>query len=83
MQIPKPIPTLFRLYVIVDGIFFHVTGKTVEFPNGRTESFQTERGIRTALARAKFGNFAFQLGMGPVLETFHVEARKLEVDRPA
>ena len=81
--IPKPIPTLFRLYVIVDGIFFHVTGKTVEFPNGRTESFQTERGIRTALARAKFGNFAFQLGMGPVLETFHVEARKLEVDRPA
>jgi len=81
--IPKPIPTLFRLYVIADGVFFHATGKTVEFPNGRTESFQTERGIRIALARAKLANCAFQRGTGPVLETFFVEARKAEIARHA
>jgi len=81
--IPKPIPTLFRLYVIADGIFFHVTGKTVGLPGGRMESFQTERGIRIALARAKFANFEFQRGTGPVWETFSVEARKLEIDRHA
>ena len=76
--IPKPIPTLFRLYVLADGIFFHATGKTVGFPGGRTESFQTERGIRIALACAKFTSCAFQRGTGPVLETFFVEARKAD-----
>jgi ubiquinone/menaquinone biosynthesis C-methylase UbiE len=76
--IPKPIPTLFRLYVLADGIFFHATGKTVGFPGGRTESFQTERGIRIALACAKFASCAFQRGTGPVLETFFVEARKAD-----
>ena len=76
--IPKPIPTLFRLYVLADGIFFHATGKTVGFPGGRTESFQTERGIRIALACAKFTSCAFQRGTGPVLETFFVEARKVD-----
>lgn len=79
--IPKPIPTLFRLYVLADGLFFHATGKTVGFPGGRTESFQTERGIRIALGRAKFTNCAFQLGTGPIWKTFVVEARKVENDR--
>jgi len=56
---PKPIPTLFRLYVIANGIIFHCTGRTVRSFNGRTESFQTERGLRIALCRAGFENIAF------------------------
>jgi ubiquinone/menaquinone biosynthesis C-methylase UbiE len=73
--IPKPIPTLFRLYVMANGSFFHLTGRTVGFLPRRTESFQTERGIRIALSHAGFVNFSFRRGTGPVGETFIVEAR--------
>jgi ubiquinone/menaquinone biosynthesis C-methylase UbiE len=74
--LPKPVPTLFRLYVMANGLLFHCTGRTVGFFNGRTESFQTERGMRIALRRAGFGNLSFSRAMGPVGETFIVEARK-------
>ncbi len=70
---PKPIPTLFRLYVIANGIIFHCTGRTVRSFNGRTESFQTERGLRIALCRAGFENISFsEWGAG----RFVVEACK-------
>jgi len=74
--VPKPIPTLFRLYVLANGILFHFTGRTVAFPNGRTESFQTERGMRAALRRAGFIDSSFVRAPGPAGETFTVEARK-------
>ncbi|MGD0413726.1 MAG: class I SAM-dependent methyltransferase [Terriglobales bacterium] len=77
--LPKPIPALFRLYVIANGLWFHCTGRTVGFLRGRTESFQTERGMRIALSRAGFVNFAFSRAPGPVGETFTVEARKSKV----
>lgn len=77
--IPKPLPTLFRLYVVADGLFFHCTGRTIEFPSGRTESFQTERGMRIALGRSGFVNLSFRRGNGPAGETFVVEARKAEL----
>ena len=78
--IPKPIPTLFRLYVIANGLFFHSTGRTVGFL-GRMESFQTERGMRVALSRAGFVNSSFRRGTGPfgeklIGEKLIVEARK-------
>jgi len=73
--LPRPIPTIFRLYVFANGLFFHVTGRTLGFLTGRTESFQTERGIRIALSHAGFVNFSFRRGTGPVGETFIVEAR--------
>lgn len=57
--LPKPPATLFRLYVAANGLMFHCTGRTVAFPNGRTESFQTERGMRIALNRAGFVNLSF------------------------
>jgi ubiquinone/menaquinone biosynthesis C-methylase UbiE len=76
--IPKAIPTMFRLYVIANGVVFHFTGRVVGFEKGRTESFQTERGMRIALARAKFTDFSFRSGRGPVGKTFIVEARKSE-----
>ena len=44
--IPKPLPTLFRLYVMAHGLLFHCTGATVGFMKRRTESFQTQRGMR-------------------------------------
>jgi malonyl-CoA O-methyltransferase len=73
---PKPVPTLFRLYVMANGVLFHCTGRTVGFLNGRTESFQTEHGMRVALNRAGFVNPAFRRATGPVGETFIVEASK-------
>jgi ubiquinone/menaquinone biosynthesis C-methylase UbiE len=77
--IPKPIPTLFRLYVMANGLLFHCTGRTVGFLKGRTESFQTERGMRFALDRAEFVNLSFSRATGPAGEMFIVEARKSKV----
>lgn len=74
--IPKAIPTIFRLYVIANGVVFHFTGRVIGFLNGRTESLQTERGMRLALTRANFVDFSFRNGTGPVGKTFIVEARK-------
>jgi len=74
--LPKPIPTLFRLYVMANGLFFHCTGKTVGFLRGRTESFQTVRGMRIALDRAGFINPSFRRGPGRAGETFVVDAIK-------
>ena len=76
--LPKPIPTIFRLYVFANGLFFHVTGRTLGFLTGRTESFQTQGGMRIALKRAGFANVSFDWGTGPVGKTFIVEARRSE-----
>jgi len=74
--LPKPAPTIFRLYVLANGLLFHCTGRTIGFVNARTESFQTQRGMTIALNRAGFINHSFQRAIGPVGETFIVEARK-------
>lgn len=74
--IPRPVPTLFRLYVLANGLMFHCIGRTVGFLKGRTESFQTERGMRVALNRAGFVNPSFSRATGPVGDRFLVEARK-------
>jgi ubiquinone/menaquinone biosynthesis C-methylase UbiE len=79
---PKPVPTLFRLYVIANGVWFHCTGRTVGFLRGRTESFQTERGMRVALNHAGFADLSFRRAPGPVGETFMVEARKYKAKSP-
>ncbi len=73
---PKPIPMLFRIYVLGNGLWFHCTGRTVGFGNGRTESFQTERGARTALGRARFVDISFRRAAGPMGETLTVQALK-------
>jgi len=71
---PKPVATLFRLYVLANGSWFHLTGKTAGFLNRRTESFQTERGMRIALQRAGFNRFSFRRAAGPLGRRFLVEA---------
>ena len=80
--IPKPVPTLFRLYVLANGLLFHRVGRTAGFLKGRTESFQTERGMRVALNRVGFVSLSFSRATGPVGETFIVEARKSKVLGP-
>jgi SAM-dependent methyltransferase len=70
--LPKPAATLFRLYVAANGLIFHCTGTTIAFPNGRTESFQTKRGMSIALSRAGFVNLSFRRAM-EVGESFLME----------
>lgn len=72
---PRPLPVLFRLYVIANGLWFHLTGRTKKCFH-RTESFQTERGMRIALNRAGFANITFRRSTGPAGETFFVSATK-------
>lgn len=49
-------PILFNSYVLANGLLLHFGGRTTPFPlaRGRTESFQTGRGIRRVLERAGF-----------------------------
>ena len=74
--IPRPIPTLFRLYVMANGLLFHYTGNTVGFFRGRTESFQTQRGMKIALARSGFENISFSRKAVATGEAFAVTATK-------
>ena len=81
--IPRPIPTLFRLYVMANGIFFHYTGNTVGFLKGRTESFQTQRGMTIALARAGFEKVSFSRKAAATAKAFAVTAAKPSLTRMA
>jgi ubiquinone/menaquinone biosynthesis C-methylase UbiE len=55
--------TLFRFYVIANGICFHLFGKQFRYPlrRRRCESFQTIRGMTRALHRAGFEHVDAQL----------------------
>jgi ubiquinone/menaquinone biosynthesis C-methylase UbiE len=55
---PRPVAMLFRLSVMLNGLWFHLTGRVLSLA-GRTESFQTKRGLKLALARAGFVEIAF------------------------
>jgi ubiquinone/menaquinone biosynthesis C-methylase UbiE len=55
---PRPIPSLFRLMVMLSGCMFHVSGNVLPLKR-RTESFQTERGMRLAMKRAGFTDLRF------------------------
>jgi hypothetical protein len=61
---------------LANGALFHFTGSTVRFVNRRTESFQTERGMRIALQHAGFVDATFKRATGPVGEMFIVEVTK-------
>jgi ubiquinone/menaquinone biosynthesis C-methylase UbiE len=69
---PKLIPTVYRLYVIANGLLFHVTGKMVPFPNGRVESWQTKGSMRRALSKTGFAEIRFSYLERKLI----VEARK-------
>lgn len=70
---PRPIPTIFRLYGIANGVAFHMTGRLFRFSQDRVESFQTERGMRRALRRASFTTATFRRPKGRLV----VEAERI------
>jgi len=69
----NPVAALYRASVIVNGIAFHMSGRTFG------ESFQTERGIRIALRRANFADVSFRHDS----KRWFVEATKPLEARPA
>jgi SAM-dependent methyltransferase len=73
---PRPVPTLFRFYSFANGAWFHCTGRTIRFINGRTEAFHTERGMRIALRRAGFIEPKFWWRPGVMSRILMAEARK-------
>ena len=71
---PKPKAFLFRLWVMVNGLILHCTGKPKSI-RGRYESFQTVRGISLALRRAGFELLSVSYPPGP-LPSLVVRAQK-------
>jgi ubiquinone/menaquinone biosynthesis C-methylase UbiE len=49
----------YAAYTMVNGLWFHLTGRTFALRPGTCESIQTVRGMRVALRRAGFSNVAF------------------------
>ncbi len=72
---PKPKALLFRVWVIVNGFILHLTGKPANI-RGRYESFQTCRGITTALRNAGFENISFSRPRPQVRPSAVVKASK-------
>ena len=50
---------IYALYTILNGAWFHISGRTFPFVRGLCESIQTERGMRVALGRAGFSKIEF------------------------
>jgi ubiquinone/menaquinone biosynthesis C-methylase UbiE len=68
---PKPKPSLFRVFVMLNGMVFHLSGRVVAL--GKVaESCQTESGMRIALRRAGFTAMVFHEESGRLF----VEARR-------
>jgi hypothetical protein len=51
---PKPKPSLFRVFVLFNGMVLHCSGSVLSLGN-LAESCQTDSGMRIALRRAGFG----------------------------
>lgn len=60
---------VYRLYVLVNGVVSHITGREVRAPFGKQEyeSFQTMRGMRRTLTRAGFEEVVFDKSKGFVV----------------
>lgn len=69
-SVPRPVAMIYRLFVMLNGLCLHFTGRILRVA-GRTESFQTKRGLRLALARAGFVDIVFTRPEGRLI----VEAR--------
>ena len=51
---------IYAACTMINGFYFHLTGRTFRLRRGVCESIQTERGMRAALARAGFSNVEFR-----------------------
>jgi SAM-dependent methyltransferase len=50
---------IYAAYTILNGLWFHLTGRTFQLTSRVCESIQTRRGMRIALGRAGFTGIAF------------------------
>jgi ubiquinone/menaquinone biosynthesis C-methylase UbiE len=73
---PKPKALLFRLWVMLNGLILHFSGKPASIGN-RYESFQTVRGISLALRKAGFEQISVSRPEGH-LPRLVVQARKIK-----
>jgi ubiquinone/menaquinone biosynthesis C-methylase UbiE len=73
---PKPKALLFRLWVMLNGLILHFSGKPASL-GGRYESFQTIRGISLALRNAGFEQIVVSRPEGH-LPRLVVQARKIK-----
>lgn len=53
---------LYQLYVVANGLLFHLTLRQLRLPGGRIESFQTASSIRRALRKAGFEDVTLARG---------------------
>lgn len=53
---------LYQLYVVANGLLFHLTQRQLRLPNHRIESFQTRSAIRRALRTAGFEDVTLARG---------------------
>jgi hypothetical protein len=68
---PRLKPSLFRVFVLLNGVVFHLSGRVISF--GKVaESCQTTAGMRIALQRAGFTDLNFRREG----KRFFVEARR-------
>jgi ubiquinone/menaquinone biosynthesis C-methylase UbiE len=51
---------IYAAYTVLNGVWFHFSGRTFRFLRGLCESIQTERGMRIALSRAGFSHIEFR-----------------------
>ena len=51
---------IYAAYTVVNGAWFHLTGRTFRLTDRICESIQTERGMRIALSRAGFSGVEFR-----------------------
>ena len=72
---PKPKALTFRLWVMVNGMILHFTGKPAEV-RGRYESFQTRRGMSIAMQHAGFEDISFSRPRDRFTKRLVVTARK-------
>jgi ubiquinone/menaquinone biosynthesis C-methylase UbiE len=78
LAFPRPKALLFRLWVLVNGLILHFTGKPVGIA-GRYESFQTHRGISIALKRTGFVEIVFTRPRDNFTKQLVVSARRPDV----
>lgn len=51
---------IYAAYIVLNGVWFHLTGRTFQLTDRLRESIQTERGMRIALSRAGFSRVDFR-----------------------
>lgn len=75
LSFPRPKAMAFRLWVMMNGLILHFTGKPMAI-GGRYESFQTRRGMSLALKHAGFEEIEFSRLQDNFTNQLIVTARK-------